>query len=112
MNERFLLKLSIFVSITGLLILFAISNSVELERIEIRNSDDTTDKDIRIIGKIIEVKKFGAVTVIKVAEENSVDTVSFGKVDVKKGDKVSITGQLRYYKNRPEIIIDKIRKIN
>ena len=112
MNESFLRKISVIVGITGILILFAVSSFIELERIEIRNLPDTADTDVHILGTIIEVKKFGVVTVIKVAEESSVDTVSFSKVDVKVGDTVSITGQIRYYKNKPEIIIDKIRKIN
>jgi len=112
MTESFLYKLSIGVSLIGLTVLFLVSNFTELETTKIRNIQHSDDKDVRISGTVVEINKFDSVTVIRVAEESSIDTVSFSKVDVKVGDNVSITGQLRYYKNKPEIIIDKLRKIN
>ena len=113
MKESTLVKLSLLCSISGLLLLFIFSLFIDVQETNIVNLQDTTDKDVRIRGKIIGIKVFDNLALIEIAEIRSANVVVFDKRMLKYGigDNISVSGELRDYKGKKEIIAERIRVI-
>lgn len=111
MKESTLVKLSLLCSVTGLILLFVISLFADYEEVSISELEDSEFKDVRITGEIISVRELDNLALMEVAEIKSVKVVVFDKRMLKYsvGEKVSVTGERREYKGRPEIIAEGIK---
>ena len=115
MKEKFLLYVSLICSISGLALLYYISQNIELPATSIDqiNADDT-GKNVKICGQITSksVSKTQHVFLTLKDDGGSIDIVAFsnsaealGAYNVKKNDNVCITGQVDEYQNSLEIIL-------
>ncbi len=117
MRDETLLKLSLIVSVTGIILLFAFAQTPEIEIIEIG------DIGKGMIGDNIEVfadvssfyssngnyflkinDKTGNITAILFKQEAS----NFDISRLKKGEQIKLSGKISYYKGNLEIIANKI----
>ncbi len=111
MDDKLIVKLSLCCSIFGLALLFIISFFMEAEEVPISGFENSEAKDVLIRGQVVSVKDFGNIAVVEVAEVKSVDVVVFDRnmLAFAIGDNVSVTGELREYKGKMEIVAGKIR---
>ncbi len=111
MNDKLVLKLSLCCSVFGLALLSVISFLVESEEVPISGLEDAKAKDVLIRGQVVSVKDFGNLAVVEVAEIKGVDVVVFDKrmLDFKAGDNVSVTGEVRDYKGKKELVAERIK---
>ncbi len=113
MQEPTLLRLAIVVAVIGLVALFVISATTELEvtnTYDIGRSD--VNKDVRITGQIISVKEFDKMLLLEVSQQKPVTVVMFKDGQGRSfatGDEVDITGQVKGYKGKLEIIAEKVK---
>ncbi len=112
MEDDFLLKIALICSLTGILLLIFISNSIEIKKIEIgKLTKEDIDKDVKISGRITKIvetpglkifdisDKTGKITAIAFKEESS---------NLTENDNVFVEGKIKEYKNKLELEVDRI----
>lgn len=111
MNDKVIAKLSLCCSAFGLLLLFVISIFMEAEDVPISGIEASEAKDVLVTGQVISVKMHDNLAVVEVAEVKSVEVVVFDRrmLGFGIGDNVSVSGELRDYKGKREIVAEKIR---
>ncbi|MBS3149099.1 exodeoxyribonuclease VII large subunit [Candidatus Woesearchaeota archaeon] len=116
MDDKKLTKLSIIVSILGLILVYYASIKIEIKSYDISQIDKSMlDKDVKITGKITNIVKTKTVLILNVKDESaSITAVSFdpGDINLKEGQEIEVTGKVALYKNKLEIISDSIKGIN
>lgn len=117
MEDSFLLKIALILAIFGILLLYIISLSFTIPENNINNTKNMKDNEIiRIKGTITNVKELNKTLILDISQQNSIKAVFFKKSDsdseLKEGYSVDISGKIRIYNNKPEIVIDKLKIIN
>lgn len=111
MNDKFLIKVSFVCSLLGLLLLFIVTSFIEADEIKISEIDNNEDKDVVVRGKVISIKNFDNLAIVEIAEIKSVNVVVFDKklINFKSGENVVVSGEVKDYKGKLEIVADKIK---
>ena len=116
MNDASLLKIAISCSIIGLIILFFISDRIEIDEITIDKLDEMEiGKTVKIKGYVEDVTNLEKVAFLKVAQEKT-ETVSIvlfkeENISLNKGDYVEVTGEIEDYEGEKEIIGNLVKRI-
>ena len=114
MKESDLLKISFCVSILGLLFLLGIDYYYNVDKVRI------SEITLREVGKEVVVE--ARVTRVTLKAENlflevkdssgSISAVAFkSELRVRKGELVKIEGKISRYKNKPELIVTKLKML-
>ena len=112
MKEKTLLKIALIISITGAAMLYYISEITGIEEKVIEKIDSTDiEKDLQINGKVERVTETDKIMIMEVSQPKTITVVAFkdGKINIKEGDMVKITGSVEEYQGKPEIIADEIK---
>ena len=109
MRDSTLLKISIIISIVGILSLFFISDSIVIDETDTNRIEKYKDKTIKILGIIEETSKTESATFIKVRQPNIVNVIVFESLNLTKGSYVEVTGKVDEYSDEYEILADKVR---
>ena len=116
MKEKTLLKLALIVSLSGLLILFLISDNIEIkekniEKITIENKDEFV-KLRGIVSKVIDTER---VTIMEITQPQQITVVLFKNenrtMPIQKGNEIEIFGKVDEYEGKLEIIADRLRVV-
>lgn len=110
MDESNLLKLALISSLVGIVVLLLISSNIELESSSIGELEEMDTENVKITGVISSVKDLGKIMILGVSQPQTIDVMLFkeGDVELQKGDFVELTGELREYRGKKEIIANKI----
>jgi len=112
MKEKTLLKISLIITIIGIAMLFIYSEKIDSEKNEIM--PEFIDKDIKISGTITKLTKTDNLVFLELSYEKKTKGIIFnknlGNLNIKKGDSVSVTGELEEYQGELELIINRIEK--
>ena len=113
MNEQALTKFSIITCFFGLFTLFIISIFLQPPEVKISSVQSTEHKDVKITGKVIAIKDFGNMAILEVAEIKSVNVVVFDKrmINFNEDANVTIAGEVKSYKEKKEVIAEKIKLV-
>ena len=113
MDERFLLKLALIISVVGLIALFIISTNIEINDTTIEKiTSEEIEGDVVITGIVKEITEKSGTTFIIIKQESDINVIVFSdNLNLSKGETVKITGTVEEYQNQKEIIADKIQKI-
>lgn len=112
MEEKTLLKIALIFSISGIILLFFISENIQPQEIKIDEiSKDNINKDVKIKGKVIGIEEKEDIFIITLAQENTIKLIAFrdGKLVLQKGQKIEAEGEVRAYKGNLEIVANKIK---
>jgi len=109
MDEKFLLKFSVVLSIIGLVVLFILSQLLETPEQNIassKNNDYAVFKGY--VENIYEKENF---TVILFSQESEASVFFFSKekFPLQKGQKIEVKGRLTINDNKATIVADEIR---
>ncbi len=116
MKEKTLLKIALICSLLGLLILYLISNNIEIkekniEKITIDNKDEFVKLN-GIVNNVIDTEK---VTLIKILQPQEITVVLFKNenktMPIQQGNEVEIIGKVDEYEGKMEIIADRVRVV-
>lgn len=107
MKEKTLLKLSITSSLLGVLFLAILSHYLQAEDKPYSEFQDSDD--VKFSGKVMKVVQRGNVTIATVSKNEYVDIVVFDKADIKKDSYVRISGQVKEYNGKMEVIASSIK---
>ncbi len=111
MNDRLIARMSLGCSVFGLLLLFIAYQFIEAKDVDISELESAENGDVLVKGAVLSVRDFGSVAVVEVAEIKSVEVVVFDRKMLKfgVGDNLTVTGELRDYKGKKEIVAEKIK---
>ena len=116
MNDSVLLKIAISFSIIGLIILFFISDKIEIDEITIDKLDEMEiGKTVKIKGYVESVTNLEKVAFLRIAQEKT-ETVSIvlfkeENISLESGDYVEIIGEVEDYEGEKEIIGNLVKRI-
>ena len=112
MNEKNLLRVSLVFSLLGLLILFYITYNTEIKKYDIGSlNKDYIDKTVRVNGVIESFSETPGLYLITIKDNSGKITVIAFKdetINLQKGIKVEVIGQIVEYKDDLEIIAKQI----
>ena len=67
---------------------------------------------ISITGSVVRVEDHGKVHFLKLSPAAKFPLVSFDPVDVQRNEKVKVTGKVKMYKGSPELIVERIARVD
>lgn len=113
MEEKILLRISLFSSLLGLFVLFIILNFFTIEEKEI--SEISAEKEwnsVKIRGFVESVKNKEGIAVIEIAELKTTSAIIFTpeNISLEKNEEVEIVGKVRKYKGKNEVVVERIRR--
>ena len=115
MNNTTLSKLSLIISLLGILLLLFISENINLEISKIDSiTRNNLEQNVKINADVINVNKKDDLLFLKVKDETSeIDVVIFesNNLEINKGDKIEVQGKITLYKDNLEIIAKNVRQL-
>ena len=105
--------LSLFISITGICLLYLISKLSQPVLIEINEMEDYEGKEVIIKGLVKEhhLTKFGS-QIITIIDNNSTTEVFLeGMKEIEYGDLLQVTGEVQNYQDKWEIMVNDNRQV-
>ena len=117
MKEKTLLKVALIVSLLGLLILYLISDNLEIKEKNIEKiTIDNKDEFVKIKGTVSNIVDTEKVTIMEILQPQEITVVFFKNEDktinIQQGNEVEVIGKVDEYEGNLEIIADRIRVIN
>jgi aspartyl/asparaginyl-tRNA synthetase len=121
LDDKTLMKISLVISIIGLVALFAVTQAIEPKAVEIRRIDDTMiGQTVEVAGKIDSFSaKDGNVFILLNGTGDTIKVVMFERdarsqgdvYDLKENYMVSVVGKVALYRTELEIVADSIKAI-
>lgn len=108
--EDILVKISFLVSIVGLIGLMLFVNLSGIKETYISDFS-TSGSDVKITGEITSIKSSEKVSTITIQQSCNVDIIVFDNIsnlEIKKGDKITVSGQKKEENNEYQIYADEI----
>ena len=107
LNETSLLKLSLILSILGLIILYFLSQTIEVNDTTIEKiSTGQVSGLVNVEGRISSISNNKNITIFTISSISESKVVSFDAVNISEGDFVVVTGNV----DKNEIIAQRIVK--
>jgi|TARA_Y100000310_G_C20626852_1_gene786409 DNA/RNA endonuclease YhcR with UshA esterase domain len=116
MKEQTLLKTALITSLLGLLVLYLISDNIEIkekniEKITFENKDEFV-KLRGIVSKVIDTER---VTIMEITQPQQITVVLFKNenktMPIQQGNEIEIFGKVDEYEGKLEIIADRLRVV-
>ena len=114
MKEATLLKIALICSLIGLIVLYFISERIEIMDYKPAELNKNIGDDVNLKGTITKISDKGNVVFVDVSQQNSVSVVLFtdNNVNLKNGDHIEVIGKVQEYNGKNEIIAQKVRVIH
>ncbi len=111
MQEKTLILFSIIVVILGLLLLYFLTQSLELSKISIYQLEEKPTqllgKSVSVEGVVSKIEQKERIAIITLLEPKETEIVVFKNkpnLDIKEGDYISINGKVESFQNRTQIV--------
>jgi len=113
MQEKTLLKISLIASIIGLIALFFISEILETKQVNFITTSNL-DNNIQVNGIIKNINHFEKNTIIEIETKQKINIVLFEKFNnpIYIGDYITVSGELKQYRNEFEILAEEIKIVS
>lgn len=113
MNRKQTYKISVFLSVIGLTLMYGASLYIQLDTVDIGEIEESwVGKTLKIEGEAVNVSSSGGHLFMDVRDNTgSILVVNFDSAtSVKEGEKVNITGHVALYEGELEVIAKEIEK--
>lgn len=113
MQQQRLFKISLIVSMIGILILLFLSNFLEPKSISISEIDDSMiNKKVKVQGEILKITDKKSFLIISLEDKTGkIDVLCECKNNFQNNQKISVYGTIKEYQKSLQIQADKIIKI-
>ena len=115
MKESDLLKLALISSLTGVLLIIIISNSIEIKEYKINEiTEKELEKEVKIKGTINRITETPGLMIINIKDETGTITAIIFKeesLNFTKNQEIELQGKVRKYKEKLEIVVNELKTI-
>ena len=116
MKEKTLLKTALIVSLAGLLVLYIISDNIEIKQASIEKITlDNKDEMVKVKGIVSRLTDTEKVTIMEITQPTEITVVLFKdnnqSMPIREGNEVEIIGKVDEYNNKLEIVAQRARVI-
>lgn len=110
---RLLAMLFVIVGLSGL-VWFAWGSKDGQEVMEIQDTgiDSVMGKRVSVSGTVVDVIHHGKVSFLRLSPASPFPIVSFDSINTTKNVKVRVTGRVKLYKGKPEIVVEKVTMLS
>ena len=109
MKEKILLKIALVCSLGGILLLFFISDKLDINEKMISEIDEVEiGSEVKIQGVVSGVEKRGSMVIVDIAQLEKMNVIVFDNISLNQGDYVEINGRVEEYEGETQLIADKI----
>jgi len=118
MREPTLLKLALTCSIIGVIGLFFLSETISIDETAISKLDGIGQEErVQLTGIVARVATTGNTTFLTIERKEQANIILFSNGaaiydKLRAGENVSVIGKVAKYKGKPEIVADKVIRIN
>lgn len=112
MERKKLYKISVFLSVIGLTLMYASSLYLTNKHVEIGEIEKSwSGKNVKVTGKITSYTESGGHAFMDVSDSSgNITVVNFdAQESFEQGDRVNVTGHVEIYKGELEIIVKEIK---
>ena len=109
MKDKTLLKLSLAISIAGMIALFVLTETMEAPEYSIAEALEKGGF-VKISGTVKSIRQSNGISFLKMADDSGyIDAVLFDEVTgVKKGSTAEVFGKVSIYNGKKQLEVDKI----
>ncbi len=111
MEDTTLVKIAVFCSLVGILILYAITTQIEPAQVPISKINESyVGKFVRISGRVTRVREFKKSELIEIENNGRIYIYALKSIipdEIKKGQLLMVSGQVQEYKGNIEIVPKK-----
>jgi len=114
MKEKTLLKIALVCSLVGIMVLFFVSDSIEIKEKDISKINlENVGEDIKLTGYVSKVVDLENVMYVEITKPETISVVLFKKtnISVYEGSFVEIIGEIDEYNGRMQVIGNRVRVI-
>jgi len=114
MKESTLFKLALICSLVGVLILFFVSDNVDVREKAISKIEmENVGEDIKLKGYISKITDLEKVMFVEITQPEKIDVVLFkkGNISLYEGSYVEILGEIDEYGGKMQVIGNRVRVI-
>ena len=110
MKEKTLLKIALAGSIIGVLVLFLVSGTMEIDQEKIAHIEEShLGSTTKLTGMVSQVSHRGNLTTIELNQLETISVVVFNEhVSLFKGDYIEVTGMIDEYRGNVQVIAEAI----
>lgn len=114
MKEKTLLKIALISGIIGLVILFLVSDNLEIKEKDIdKINKANVEEDVKLIGTISKMTQLEKVAFIELQQPATMTVIVFKaknkNLSLYEGDNIEIIGEIDEYEGELEVIAQRIR---
>ena len=113
MNDRLTFKITLTISLLGILVLFMLPKPVSPLKQISEITEQEIDNSVRIIGQVIKIKDLPGIALLNIKDKTGEITVIIFKEEelkIKQNDFLEIEGKITEYKGEIEIQAERIIK--
>ncbi len=114
MKEKSLLTIAFICSLIGLIVLYFVSGSIEIDDITIdKINDENIDEIVKVKGEIKRITQKEDFAIMEISQESLLTIAVFdsGNLSLKNGDVIEVTGKVDEYNGKEEVIADEIKLV-
>jgi len=113
MKETTLLKIALIVSLTGLVLLFLVSDKIDISESNVEKiTRGNVGEVVKVSGLIESIRTTDAVTFLTIEKTGEIKVIVFEKLDyLEEGMYVEVVGEIEEYKGEREVIGNALRLI-
>jgi len=115
MKEKLLLRIALLCAIMGVVLLFIVSENIEIDEKDINKINmDSIGEYVKIKGTINQLIETEEVMILNIEQPSEITVFLFKnkQIHLAEGNYIEVIGKIEDYKGETEIIADKIRVIN
>jgi len=111
-KEKTLLKISIICALSGIFLLYLISENITLDESSISSiEDEEIGDDVKVKGVVEDVFNTEQLTIITITQPEEMKIIVYDNVSLSEGDHIEVIGEIDEYEGERELIGNRIRTI-
>ncbi|MBN1544019.1 hypothetical protein JW898_01000 [Candidatus Woesearchaeota archaeon] len=111
-KEKTLLQIALAVSVLGTLLLFLLSQNIEIDQAMLNRLDDSVDESVIVTGSVVGISQVNSTTFLRIQKDEIASVVLFGKTPyLEVGDFVQVRGKVTEHDGETGLIGEEVRVI-
>ncbi len=112
MKEKTLLRIAIIGALSGVFLLYVISDNIELDESSIEKiKGEEMGNDVKVRGVVKDVFNGEKISIITITQPEEMKVLIMENVSFSEGDYIEVIGEVDEYNGEREVIGNRVRRI-